>query len=92
MSTSPLPIVAATPRLPNTNAATKLKNAAQMTACVGVRTRVENHGGDGVGGIVKAVAENQRTRAAAMITKIIVNSAVEGRGGGGLDYNGRRRT
>ena len=40
MSTVPLPIVWATP-VPNTNAATKLKNAAQMTALPGDSTRVE---------------------------------------------------
>ncbi len=33
-------MVLATP-VPNTNAATKLKNAAQMTACEGDSTRVE---------------------------------------------------
>ena len=38
--TMPLPIVWAT-LTPNPNAATKLKNAAQTTACVGLRTRVE---------------------------------------------------
>ena len=36
---SPLAMVAATP-VPKTKAATKLKNAAQSTACVGVSTRV----------------------------------------------------
>src|SRR5438105_10456090 len=36
----PLPMVPAT-LVPNKNAATKLKNAAQMTACVGESTRVE---------------------------------------------------
>ena len=40
MSTVPLPIVCATP-VPKTKAATKLKNAAQMTAFPGVSTRVE---------------------------------------------------
>jgi hypothetical protein len=40
MSTVPLPIVCAT-AVPNTNAATKLKNAAQTTAWPGDRTRVE---------------------------------------------------
>ena len=39
-SINPLPMVSATP-VPNANAATKLKNAAQITACVGVSTRVE---------------------------------------------------
>ena len=39
-STSPLPTVDAT-AVPKVNAATKLKNAAQMTALPGVRTRVE---------------------------------------------------
>ena len=38
-STTPLPIVVAT-ATPKKNAATKLKNAAQATACIGVRTRV----------------------------------------------------
>src|SRR5665213_2229860 len=37
---SPLPIVPAT-AVPNRNAAAKLKNAAQITACPGERTRVE---------------------------------------------------
>src|SRR5215204_5955772 len=37
---SPLPIVPAT-LVPNTNAATKLKNAAHITACVGDSTRVD---------------------------------------------------
>src|SRR5207248_170943 len=36
----PLPMVPAT-LVPNKKAATKLKNAAQMTACVGESTRVE---------------------------------------------------
>jgi hypothetical protein len=40
MSTVPLPTVCATP-VPNTNAATKLKNAAQMTAFPGDSTRVD---------------------------------------------------
>ena len=40
MSTVPLPIVCATP-VPKTNAATKLKNAAQITALPGDSTRVE---------------------------------------------------
>ena len=40
MSISPEPIVFAT-AVPNTNAATKLKNAAQTTATSGDRTRVE---------------------------------------------------
>ena len=40
MSTVPLPIVCATP-VPKTNAATKLKNAAQTTALPGDSTRVE---------------------------------------------------
>ncbi len=40
MSTRPEPTVFAT-AVPNVNAATKLKNAAQMTAFPGVRTRVE---------------------------------------------------
>ncbi len=40
MSTSPEPTVLAT-AVPNVNAAMKLKNAAQMTALPGVRTRVE---------------------------------------------------
>src|SRR4051812_47466407 len=39
-STSPFEIVAET-AVPKTKAATKLKNAAQMTACVGDSTRVE---------------------------------------------------
>ena len=39
-STSPLPTVDAT-AVPKVNAAMKLKNAAQMTALPGVRTRVE---------------------------------------------------
>ena len=39
-STSPLPTVDAT-AVPKVNAATKLKNAAQMTALPGVSTRVE---------------------------------------------------
>ena len=38
--TMPLPIVCAT-LTPNPNAATKLKKAAQTTACVGLSTRVE---------------------------------------------------
>src|SRR4030095_7461064 len=38
--TMPLPMVRAT-FTPNPNAATKLKNAAQTTACVGLRTRVD---------------------------------------------------
>ena len=40
MSIIPLPIVLAT-AVPKTNAATKLKNAAQITACPGESTRVE---------------------------------------------------
>ena len=40
MSIIPEPIVLAT-AVPKTNAATKLKNAAQMTAFPGDRTRVE---------------------------------------------------
>ena len=40
ISTSPLPTVLAT-AVPNVNAATKLKKAAQMTALPGVRTRVD---------------------------------------------------
>ena len=40
VSTTPLPTVVAT-WTPKPNAATKLKKAAQATACVGVRTRVE---------------------------------------------------
>ena len=40
MSIRPLPIVLAT-AVPTTNAATKLKNAAQNTATPGLRTRVE---------------------------------------------------
>ncbi len=40
MSTVPLPMVCATP-VPKTNAAMKLKNAAQMTAFPGESTRVE---------------------------------------------------
>ena len=40
MSTRPAPTVLAT-AVPNVKAATKLKNAAQMTAFPGVRTRVE---------------------------------------------------
>src|SRR5262245_35472239 len=40
MSTRPAPTVFAT-AVPNVKAATKLKNAAQMTALPGVRTRVE---------------------------------------------------
>ena len=40
MSISPLPIVLAT-AVPTTNAAMKLKNAAQKTATPGVSTRVE---------------------------------------------------
>ncbi len=40
MSIIPRPTVDAT-AVPNMNAATKLKNAAQMTALPGVRTRVE---------------------------------------------------
>ena len=39
-STTPLPTVRAT-WTPKPKAATKLKNAAQTTACMGVRTRVE---------------------------------------------------
>ena len=39
-STTPLPTVVAT-WTPKPNAATKLKNAAHATACIGVRTRVE---------------------------------------------------
>ena len=40
MSTMPEPTVLAT-AVPNTNAATKLKNAAQITACPGDSTRVD---------------------------------------------------
>src|SRR5437867_4208687 len=40
MSIIPLPMVLAT-AVPNVKAATKLKNAAQITACAGERTRVE---------------------------------------------------
>ena len=40
MSTRPEPTVLAT-AVPNVNAATKLKNAAQITALPGVSTRVE---------------------------------------------------
>ncbi len=40
MSTRPEPIVLAT-AVPNANAATKLKNAAQMTALPGDSTRVD---------------------------------------------------
>ena len=40
MSTNPAPTVLAT-AVPKVNAATKLKNAAQMTAFPGVRTRVD---------------------------------------------------
>ncbi len=40
MSTMPLPMVLAT-AVPNPNAATKLKNAAQSTAFPGERTRVD---------------------------------------------------
>ena len=40
MSIIPLPIVFAT-AVPNPKAATKLKNAAQITACPGESTRVE---------------------------------------------------
>jgi hypothetical protein len=40
VSTTPLPTVLAT-WTPKPKAAMKLKNAAQRTACVGVRTRVE---------------------------------------------------
>ena len=39
-SIMPVPIVFAT-AVPNPNAATKLKNAAQITACPGESTRVE---------------------------------------------------
>ena len=39
-STMPAPTVLAT-AVPKANAATKLKNAAQTTACPGVSTRVE---------------------------------------------------
>ena len=40
MSIRPLPIVLAT-AVPKMRKATKLKKAAQMTACLGLRTRVE---------------------------------------------------
>ena len=54
MSTMPLPIVCAT-AVPKTNAATKLKNAAQMTALPGRQHARRDDRRDRVGGVVKAV-------------------------------------
>ena len=54
MSTIPLPIVWATP-VPNTNAATKLKNAAQTTALPGRQHARRHDRRDRIGGVVKAV-------------------------------------
>ena len=57
----PEPTVFAT-AVPNANAATKLKNAAQMTALPGRQHPGRDHGRDRVGGVVKAVdvVEDQR--------------------------------
>ena len=48
--------------MPNPNAATKLKNAAQTTAFPGDKHSGRDDGRDRVGGVVKAVdvVENQR--------------------------------
>ena len=52
----PLPIVAAT-TVPKIRNATKLKKAAQMTACFGDRTLRGNYGGNGICRIVHAVGK-----------------------------------
>ena len=53
---SPLPTMLATPE-PNRNSAAKLKNDAHKTACVGLNTLRRDDGGDGIGGVMKAVDE-----------------------------------
>ena len=53
-STSPLPTVDAT-AVPKVNAATKLKNAAQMTALPGREHTGGDHGRDRVRGVVESV-------------------------------------
>jgi len=63
-STIPLPMVLATV-VPNIKKATKLKNAAQTTACLGDKTLVETTVEMEFGGIVHAVSE-VKMRAKAM--------------------------
>ena len=47
---------------PKPNAATKLKNAAQATACIGREDTGRHDGRDGIGGIVKSIDEVEDER------------------------------
>ena len=86
-SISPLPIVLAT-AVPTTNAATKLKTAAQTTATPGREHAGRDHRGDRVGAVVEAVdeIEDQRDQRRSPGRTHVVRHAQRVLDGDGLEH------